>query len=299
MNNWVVYKHVTPSGKVYIGISHNVKKRWESNGKHYKGCPHFWNAILKYGWNNIEHQVLYECLTHEEACEKEKELISYYKELGISYNLSDGGEGNVLYGELNPFYGKHHSEDTKRKISEKNTGKVNYWKGKHLSEKTRKKISESRIGTKNWMYGKKMLPQTKEALIKSTKGIPKSEEQKAKISNSLKGRKHSQEQNEKMRKFMLENNPFKGMKHSDEAKAKMSASKKGKVSWYKEKGPHAYFQYCDLGQIPICQNTCIDFGANWSSVRRAIDKQNNSNFECVIKYKREKYEKNCKSVKTQ
>nr|DAK83634.1 MAG TPA: intron associated endonuclease [Caudoviricetes sp.] len=60
-----------------------------------------YNAIQKYGWENVEHIVLYENLSFEAATEKEKELIKKYKtncsrygnEFG--YNMTDGGEGTL------------------------------------------------------------------------------------------------------------------------------------------------------------------------------------------------------------
>ena len=50
---YTVYKHITPSGKVYIGIT-SIKpdKRW-NRGKGYKDNIYFSNAINKYGWDNI------------------------------------------------------------------------------------------------------------------------------------------------------------------------------------------------------------------------------------------------------
>lgn len=74
---WLVYKHTSPSGKVYIGItSQNPQSRW-NKGKGYKGCIKFFNAILKYGWDNIEHTILADNLTKEEAETVEKSLISH------------------------------------------------------------------------------------------------------------------------------------------------------------------------------------------------------------------------------
>ena len=47
-----MYKHTTPNGKVYIGITSQLsEKRWLS-GHGYKGT-YFGNAIKKYGWKNI------------------------------------------------------------------------------------------------------------------------------------------------------------------------------------------------------------------------------------------------------
>ena len=52
MGNWIVYRHTSPSGKVYIGItSRTTKKRW-AYGYGYKNSTMFESAIKKYGWNN-------------------------------------------------------------------------------------------------------------------------------------------------------------------------------------------------------------------------------------------------------
>ena len=70
-NNYKVYIHIFPNNKVYIGITRNrTDIRW-TNGKGYKKQEVMSNAINKYGWKNIEHKVLYENLTKEEAEQKE------------------------------------------------------------------------------------------------------------------------------------------------------------------------------------------------------------------------------------
>ena len=51
MKSWTVYKHISPSGKVYVGISSNVKNRWAGNGYYYQLSETiFSRAIKKYGW---------------------------------------------------------------------------------------------------------------------------------------------------------------------------------------------------------------------------------------------------------
>ena len=78
----------------YVGITSkdNPKDRWGKNGEGYKGQV-FYNAIQKYGWDNIQHKILYSKNTKEKAEEKEKELIKYYNSLcGHSgYNVTEGG----------------------------------------------------------------------------------------------------------------------------------------------------------------------------------------------------------------
>lgn len=95
MRSWTIYRHVSPSGKVYVGItSRSPKERWGHNGCSYRGQI-FVNAINKYGWDNIKHEILFTNLTEQRAKNLEIELIRHYKGLGISYNMTDGGDGTV------------------------------------------------------------------------------------------------------------------------------------------------------------------------------------------------------------
>ncbi len=73
-------------------------------------------------------------------------------------------------GELNSFYGKHHSEETKKKISEANKGQIPWIKGKHLSEEAKKKISESRMNKPHPHKGHPMTEETKRKMSAATKG---------------------------------------------------------------------------------------------------------------------------------
>ena len=52
-------------------------------------------------------------------------------------------KSEVMKGENNPNYGKHHSEEHKKKLSEANSGEGNPMYGKHHSEETKKKIREA------------------------------------------------------------------------------------------------------------------------------------------------------------
>lgn len=161
MTNYYVYKHICPNGKIYIGItSQRPQLRWRK-GLGYRKQPYFFNAILKYGWDNITHEILYAGLTKDEAELKEIYLISKYKSNNIKYgyNISNGGNvtgtmsektkrkiSNTLKGrkkDILPFKGKHHSEETKRKLSNLRTGNRNPMFGKHVSNETKIKMSRS------------------------------------------------------------------------------------------------------------------------------------------------------------
>ena len=75
----------------------------------------------------------------------------------------------------------HHSEETKRKISESHKGKPSHLKGKPKSEETKRKLSES-------MKGNALSEETKRKMSEPRKGKHHSEETKRKMSESLKGR---------------------------------------------------------------------------------------------------------------
>ena len=93
--------------------------------------PAFYNAIIKYGWDNIKHEVLFKYLSKERACKLEQELIKHYKGLNLSYNTTDGGEGIWGY-KFTPeqitrlsesHKGIKQSEETIAKRVKSNTGK--------------------------------------------------------------------------------------------------------------------------------------------------------------------------------
>lgn len=96
MDNYIVYRHTSPSGKVYIGLTkHSLEKRGRHNGINYRICPYFYHAIKKYGWNNFTHEVVSSNLSKKEAIWLEKYLIAYYHscEEEFGYNLTTGGDG--------------------------------------------------------------------------------------------------------------------------------------------------------------------------------------------------------------
>lgn len=108
-NNYVVYRHTSPSSKIYIGITcQKPEYRWGKDGKRYKNSHKFYNAIQKYGWTNFKHEILYSGLNEISAKLIEEDLIYYYKSLNISYNITDGGDGTK---------GITPSEETRKKMS--------------------------------------------------------------------------------------------------------------------------------------------------------------------------------------
>lgn len=149
MNNcFTVYKHTSPSNKVYIGItSQPIQRRWR-NGNGYIKNIYFYRAIKKYGWDNFSHEILYENISQKEAESFEISLIKEYDSTNpkYGYNIDLGG-----------FYAGKMSEKTKQKIS-------NAKKGTSLSDETKRKMSLSRIGECNSFYGKNHTEETKKLI---------------------------------------------------------------------------------------------------------------------------------------
>lgn len=163
MNNYCVYKHIFPNNKVYIGItSQKPERRW-NNGRGYRKSTRIYNAIQKYKWENVKHEIIYYNLSPEEAEQKEIELIKKHKSYDdkFGYNLEQGGNLN-----------KKISLETRKKLSEKTKGKNNpmygksarkgqHWSKEHKemlskimnSPQVHKKLSNASKGKNNAMYG--------------------------------------------------------------------------------------------------------------------------------------------------
>ena len=117
--DFTVYKHTSPSNKVYIGITcKDPTHRWR-NGRGYEKNQYFWNAIQKYGWNNFNHEILFTRLTEKEAKLMEQMYIALYDSNNPNngYNITLGGEGTL---GLKTWKGRNHSKESKLKISKAN-----------------------------------------------------------------------------------------------------------------------------------------------------------------------------------
>lgn len=136
MGNYVLYIHRNKTnGKRYIGITNNVTKRWCNNGKNYERCPRFASALKKYGWDGFTHEVVVDGLTLEEANALEIEYIAKYRtcEKEHGYNIQTGGNNAPT------MLGKHHSDETKKKMRESALGRI-------ISEEQRRQHSKTMTG---------------------------------------------------------------------------------------------------------------------------------------------------------
>lgn len=134
-----IYIHQTPSGKNYVGQTcTSITRRWRKNGIGYKGSPAIQNAIAKYGWDNMSHEVIFTVETQEESNRAEELLVNVLRsnKKGYGYNCRQGG-GNK---------GKHSTESIKKMSESK--------KGVKFSEEHKRNISISKSGENSPCYGK-------------------------------------------------------------------------------------------------------------------------------------------------
>ena len=220
-NNYTVYKHTSPDGKVYIGsTSLNPKYRW-NYGKGYKRCTRFFKAINEIGWDNFEHEILFENLSQSEAEKIEEEYIKKYKSTDekFGFNMADGAS----------LIGYKRTEETKQRMSEAQKGrKIKPESIKKRSEKV--KANRTYAGKNNGMYGRHHTKETREKIRLSNTGKKHTEESRKKMSESRKGIKQSEEAKAKKREKMIgERNPFYGRKHTEESRSKVSEKNSKKV----------------------------------------------------------------------
>ena len=89
-NNYSVYQHVTPDGMYYFGATSNIKRRWRNNGAEYKKTS-LQPYIEKFGWENIQHIVLFKDQSKENALWIEDFLITTAREDGVCINKQRSG----------------------------------------------------------------------------------------------------------------------------------------------------------------------------------------------------------------
>lgn len=155
----IIYKlQNKQSGKIYIGqTTRSLEKRLKEHFRHKKSPIS--KALRSKGIEGFRATIIDHAHSREELNEKEKFWISYYDCLVPNgYNICTGGEGAIGWhptdeqrskmreshiglavGEKNPMYGK--------------TGELNNFYGKKHTDETRKRMSEH-AKSRNLTYGK-------------------------------------------------------------------------------------------------------------------------------------------------
>ena len=236
MKPYVLYVHVLPNGKMYVGITcKSVNARWGSDGCGYKTQQLFWRAIQKYGWDNIKHIVLIENLSEEVAYECEKYLIAKYQTNNpeYGYNIASGGANGQLGVKRTTEQIKHISDGHKGKpLTDAQKRGLQYHydslRGVPRTDEVKKKISISNTGKKRNEEYLEYLSKRMKGHIPWNKGLPMSDETKEKLKQANIGKRLTDE----TRRKMVENNAhyWAGKHRSDETRRKISESLTGRPS---------------------------------------------------------------------
>jgi len=159
----IIYKVISPSGKIYIGQTIGTlpaRKRGHRSGAYRKNCKEYnyaiSRAIRKYG-DGLKWTILHNNILMSKLDKLEIKEIKNHDSYNSGYNSTLGGGGNrgtipsketrkkmaeARMGEKNHFYGKRHSEEAKKKIGKASKNRI-------VSLETRKKLSKCNSGENN------------------------------------------------------------------------------------------------------------------------------------------------------
>lgn len=228
------------NGKSYVGSTANLKKRWTNHlsalryGRHPNS--RLQSAFDKYGEDAFGWSILEDVADSSQLISREQHHLDTLKP---EYNIASIAGSTML--------GRHHTEETRAKISAGNRGKhvsnearrrmSDAQKGKRLSLQTRTKMSIARRGkphphkshpvsmetrykiSKAWTLERRQAQSNR--MSKAFKGKPLSNEHRRKISEAAKGRRFSEETKRKLSEAL------KGRPRSEETKRKISMGLKG------------------------------------------------------------------------
>ena len=242
----------TDNGKIYIGSSKDVEKRWwihQNKLKNNKHCNlYLQRSYNKHGKSTFKFEILEEC-SKKTLLEREQYYLDTMRPFRKNgYNLcehTDGGDNisnhpnkraiyekisktkKAKYAAMTPeereayletMRGKNHPnygrkyDDKRKKLQSKNVKKS--WENAEERKEELRQLQKSRTG---WKHSE----ETKRKMSKDRTGRKHTEETKKKMSKDRTGRKHS----EKTKKKMSEKH--KGLKLSEETKKKISERNKG------------------------------------------------------------------------
>lgn len=128
----------TLNGKTYVGKTKmNFGDRWDCHRAQLNGGYHHNKALQKewneFGADSFEFKIIESVDNTDVLNDLEIKYIALYREKELNYNVSDGGDAGC-------FAGKHLSEETKRKIGDKNRVHMT---GRKASDETKAKMSKS------------------------------------------------------------------------------------------------------------------------------------------------------------
>lgn len=164
--------------KMYVGRTCNAEGRWRQHRSPctHKRCPEqpLYIDMDTYGRDNFWYEIIESGLTYDEAKDKEIYWTNKLDTQNTGYNINCGDIiseetrrkmvenrdyvfderhpwwGKSFSGENNAMYGQHHTEESKKKMSDSvkkyYETHENAWKGQHHTEEAKKKMSEKKMG---------------------------------------------------------------------------------------------------------------------------------------------------------
>jgi hypothetical protein len=170
-NRYFVYRHIRPDTNVvfYVGLGCYQKKWKYQRAYTTKNRNIHWQRIVKKCEGGFRVEILFDQLTKQQAVDFEIQFIKFYGRSdlrqGTLCNMTDGGEG--VYNL---------SQESRKIISQKTKGR----KCPH-TEEWKRKMKGKFSGKNNPNYGKKIPEWHKEINRKAQLGRKKSQEEKDKI----------------------------------------------------------------------------------------------------------------------
>lgn len=184
--NCGIYKILSPSNKIYIGSSIDLKTRLSKYKRgNCKKQTRLYASFMKYGIEKHKIEIIKLC--------NQSDLLYFESFYGNLYSCTGKNGLNCFIPNIND-------------------------KIRTASIETRKKISEGNKGVKHHMYGKKHSKETKMLIAKNNKSKKWTDEYRKKFMENLKPFKHTEETKKRLSEIA------KKRKVSDETKIKISKS---------------------------------------------------------------------------
>jgi group I intron endonuclease len=142
-----IYKITNPKGKIYIGQSIDIEKRFKQyQNLHTVKQIKLDRSLIKYGYDNHIFELIEECI-ESELNNRERYYQEYYNSvnngLNCKYVQSDEKSGKLSKETktkiIKALIGRKHSEETKKLIG-------SYHKNKIVSDETREKMRNNNLG---------------------------------------------------------------------------------------------------------------------------------------------------------
>jgi len=192
---YVYLIHNIKNNKVYVGMTKDIKRRWLSHISNAKdnniNCQYIHKAMRKYGLENFVFSII-QILNNKNDCDNaEIYWIKFFNSKSkAGYNLTNGGDS---------IEGYTHTEETKKRISDKHMGKK-------LSPEQLKRTTEQLRNMSKIKIGIPLSEEHKKKLSEARTGMRFTEEHRKNISLGQKGKRMGKE------------NSFFGRKHTEETK---------------------------------------------------------------------------------